>query len=142
MFFVFDLDGTLALIDHRKHLLEGKKKDWPAFFHACNKDMPNEPVIATFKALVAAGHRVEIWSGRSDIVRRETETWLEAQGISASHLKHMRADKDYTPDDILKRNWLLVEKDKPAAIFDDRNKVVAMWREESIPCFQVAPGDF
>ena len=26
--------------------------------------------------------------------------------------------------------------------FDDRDRVVAMWREEGVPCFQVAPGDF
>ncbi len=142
MFFIFDLDGTLALIEHRRHYVEGKKKNWPAFFKACFKDAPNTPVIATFKALVAAGHRVEIWSGRSDIVRTETEAWLEKHGIKASFLKHMREDKDYTPDDILKRNWLLAEHEKPAAIFDDRNKVVSMWRGEGLPCFQVAPGDF
>ena len=30
----------------------------------------------------------------------------------------------------------------PDAVYDDRNKVVAMWREEGIQCFQVALGDF
>ena len=33
--YIFDLDGTLALIDHRRHLVEGETKDWPAFFRAC-----------------------------------------------------------------------------------------------------------
>jgi hypothetical protein len=27
-------------------------------------------------------------------------------------------------------------------VFDDRDKVVKMWRENGINCFQVAPGDF
>jgi hypothetical protein len=26
--------------------------------------------------------------------------------------------------------------------FDDRDKVVKMWRDNGIICFQVAPGDF
>jgi len=27
-------------------------------------------------------------------------------------------------------------------VFDDRDKVVNMWRENGIPCLQVAPGNF
>ena len=27
-------------------------------------------------------------------------------------------------------------------VFDDRTKVVNMWRENGLSCFQVAPGDF
>ena len=34
-----------------------------------------------------------------------------------------------------------VEK-RIVATFDDRNRVVAMWRDAGIPCFQVAPGEF
>jgi hypothetical protein len=30
----------------------------------------------------------------------------------------------------------------PDLIFDDRDRVVAMWRSLGIPCFQVAKGDF
>ncbi len=142
MFFVFDLDGTLALLKHRKHLVQGKKPDWPGFFRACVDDEPNSPVIAVFHALVAAGHRVEIRSGRSDMVRLETETWLENNGISASYLKHMRPETNYIADDILKMEWLHAEDQKPDAIFDDRNKVVDMWRNEGVPCYQVAPGNF
>ena len=28
------------------------------------------------------------------------------------------------------------------AVFEDRDRVVAMWRDAGVPCFQVAPGDF
>jgi hypothetical protein len=27
-------------------------------------------------------------------------------------------------------------------VFDDRDKVVKMWRDEGVACFQVAPGEF
>lgn len=45
MFVVFDLDGTLALTEHRSHFLRrpGKDKDWRGFYAACDKDQPCHP---------------------------------------------------------------------------------------------------
>lgn len=37
---------------------------------------------------------------------------------------------------------LLVDRDRLVAVFDDRARVVRMWRKAGITCFQVAPGDF
>jgi hypothetical protein len=144
MFVVFDLDGTLALIDHRVHYVRNGNRNWDAFFAACPDDTPNWPVIGALKAHIDAGHRVEIWSGRSDQVLNETETWLDSVGIDSNLLTRMRVAGDYTPDVALKRSWLhsLHESERPDAIYDDRLRVVEMWREEGIPCFQVAPGDF
>lgn len=31
---------------------------------------------------------------------------------------------------------------KPLYIYDDRQKVVDMWRSKGLTCFQVAPGNF
>lgn len=139
MFVVFDLDGTLALIEHRRHHLD--RKDWRAFFAACEDDLPNLPVIDTLWSHLKAGHRVEIWSGRSDEVRTQTVAWLDRHGLFPSLLTHMRAAGDYTPDVDLKRSWLhaLHPDDRPDAVYDDRGRVVEMWRGEGVPCFQVAP---
>ena len=41
--YIFDLDGTLALIKHRRHFVEGTTKDWRAFFAACVDDVPDMP---------------------------------------------------------------------------------------------------
>lgn len=144
MFVVFDLDGTLALIDHRSHYVTGGNRNWHAFFAACVDDAPNAPAIEALKAHCDALHRVEIWSGRSDEVRKQTEDWLQAHGIDPFRLTHMRAAGDYTPDVVLKRHWLLDlhDSERPDLIYDDRRRVVDMWREEGVPCFQVAPGDF
>ena len=53
----------------------------------------------------------------------------------------------YMPDDKLKQHWLddLFPGDKKkniVCVFDDRNKVVDMWRKNDLTCMQVAPGDF
>lgn len=133
---IFDLDGTLANIDHRTHFVRGKR-DWKSFFAACVDDLPVPHVIASFHAHMAAGHRVRIWSGRSDIVRAETEDWLSDAGIDPCYLEHMRAADDNTPDVELKRYWLNQAEHRPDLVYDDRQRVVDMWRAEGVPCFQV-----
>lgn len=140
---VFDLDGTLANTAHRAHFMEGPKKDrdWRAFYAACDQDTAHIHVLSVLWSLRRDGHHIEIWSGRSDEVRDKTVRWLLNCGLSGIPLR-MREAGDYTPDDILKRRWLDEAVWKPDLIFDDRAKVVAMWREAGIPCFQVAPGDF
>ena len=138
---VFDLDGTLADVEHRRHHVAGGNRRWDRFFAACVDDAPVEAVILAFRAHQAAGARVEVWSGRSDAVRRETEDWLERHALRPDRLL-MRRASDHTPDDTLKESWLDAADPKPSVVYDDRDKVVAMWRRRGVPCFQVAPGDF
>lgn len=144
MFVVFDLDGTLALNEHRVHYIREEPRDYDAFYAACTNDVPNAVVTAVFQAHVSAGNHVEIWSGRSDQVREETEHWLRKRaGISSYRLKRMRRAADHRPDVVLKREWLSEARAAgraPDLVYDDRDCVVAMWREEGVPCFQVAPG--
>lgn len=140
MFVVFDLDGTLALTEHREHFLTGDKKDWRSFYAACDLDAPCAPLWATFFALLDAGHRVEIWTGRSAEVADKTLNWLFNQGIKMPI--RMREEGDHRPDTVLKAEWLAEEDRKPDLIFEDRASVVAMWRSHGIVCCQVAPGDF
>lgn len=138
MFVVFDLDGTLADISHRVHHVRGTgKPNWDAFFASCADDMPHLHVIETFKSHLDAGHKVRVWSARSAVVRRETEEWLLRHGIDPCFLQHMRAEGDNTPDATLKRYWLHQEAVKPDIVYDDRQRVVDMWRAEGVPCFQV-----
>lgn len=137
-FYVFDLDGTLADCSHRLHHLEAK--DWRAFFAACGDDKLIEATARVARALRFDGQRVEIWSGRSDEVRAETEAWLERHGLFPNALL-MRTAGDRRPDDEVKREFLRGSR-TPTAIFEDRQRVVDMWRAEGLTCFQVAPGSF
>lgn len=144
--YIFDLDGTLALNEHRQYLVQGETKNWGAFFAACVNDEPNVPVIDTMHALVEAGAEVRIWSGRSAEVMAETQRWLSDHvGLPGVRLT-MRLEGDHRPDDELKQLWLkeLPPRDlrRLVTVFDDRDKVVAMWRANGVPCFQVAPGAF
>lgn len=190
--YIFDLDGTLALVDHRRHFVERPacpycswtkpcdhdlplekrqgadsglsgvnagvrvpfKPDWRAFYAACVHDQPNVPVIQTLQALRSSGAEIWIWSGRSDEVRQQTVDWLRLhigrwsgfEWFRAPEAFLMRKADDFTPDDELKLGWLAglepPERARLTAVFDDRDKVVAMWRKFGVPCFQVAPGGF
>lgn len=140
---VFDLDGTLALNEHRQHFVERPvgEKDWRSFFAACDNDSPNYPIINVLLALWAMGHEVEIWSGRSAEVNDKTEKWLAENGLGMVP-RRMRPEGDHTPDHDLKKAWLDESSQKPSLVFDDRDTVVAMWRANGVACAQVAPGPF
>jgi hypothetical protein len=141
---IFDLDGTLALVDHRRHYVTNGNQQWDEFHKACVNDEANWPVIHTLMSLFRSGADVFIVSGRSDLVRLETEDWLLKHGIPFDGLI-MRKHGDYTPDDILKLSWMndgTIPKHRIKMVFDDRDKVVKMWREQGITCFQVAEGNF
>lgn len=144
-FVVFDLDGTLALGAHREHFLARQPKDWDSWHAACTADAPCKPVVAALWAHMLAGHRVEIWTGRSDKVRVETVAWFDLFGVPSAMLMRMRPAGDHQPDVDLKRAWLYEARKNggaPVLVYDDRDRVVEMWRSEGVTCFQVAPGAY
>ena len=147
MFIVFDLDSTLADTTHRNHfILDHVPKRWDAFYRACVDDPPIKHTIELLKTLANSGHEVEIWSGRSDIVYVQTMEWLRNNKIHDYDIRRilMRRAGDHRSDVRLKSGWLheLHPDSYPDIVFEDRNRVVEMYRKNNVPCFQVAPGDF
>ena len=154
--FIFDLDGTLANIDARRKLAQdsakpGKKMNWDAFFNPSNigLDKPNHPVIKMAQVLAESGHMIAIFSGRSQKMAWVTKSWLVKNQVPFHVIKmRPKAGQDaFTPDDDLKQMWLddfadKVGKDNIVGVFDDRQKVVDMWRKNGLTCFQVAEGNF
>ena len=162
---IFDLDGTLALIDKRRAISTkpNGKLDWDIFFDPKNisLDEPNTPVIKTAQLFHAQGFRIVIFSGRSDRTKDVTIDWLNEHNVPFDLLV-MRPDKfkdkswpvadgnpatpamRFMPDEKLKKAMLdtFVNKDNVFCIFDDRKKVVDMWRQEGLTCFEVEEGNF
>jgi len=149
---IFDLDGTLADITKRREMStrENGKIDWDIFFGANNIwfDLPNEPVI-TMAQLLSEKHRIVIFSGRSKATKDETKRWLKKFDVPFDVIKMRPTSNEwkFMPDDELKQHWLdtLFPDDKRKdilCVFDDRQKVVDMWRRNGITCFQVDDGNF
>jgi beta-phosphoglucomutase-like phosphatase (HAD superfamily) len=144
---IFDLDGTLADCEHRRHLVTGDKKDWNAFFKACVDDEPIKPIINLLKMYRAQGCKIYILSGRSASVMTETRLWIERHvgSISSGMGLAMREEGDFRPDRHVKIDMQIalgLEPDNTEIVFEERQCVVDMWRELGFRCCQVAPGDF
>ena len=143
MLYIFDLDGTLADTSHRDHLArEGK---WDEYYAACVRDMPIPATVDTFINLKRAGAEIYIFTGRSEQVRKQTETWLFLNNLHPDLLM-MRPEKNFKKDFILKAEWYdrlpPLDKEDLIAVFEDRQQAVDMWRAKGITCYQVAPGNF
>lgn len=188
---IFDLDGTLADCEHRRHFVDPTKNsdlelipsydedtcgcnqigclpqkwvyknvmlmseppqrkiwnpDWKSFYEACDQDCLIIPVAEIYDLLWKQNDLYddfEIWSGRCESVRKKTERWLDKHDICFSSLK-MRPKGDSTPDDQLKERWLdesITQGKNIEFVFDDRPKVVRMWRRRGIFVFNCNQSD-
>ena len=168
---IFDLDGTLAIIDRRREIA-GKTKDgkvtdkmnWDEFFNPAHIafDEPNEPVIKLAQMFRDWGYKIVIFSGRNDRMWKRTVEWLEWNDVPYDLLV-MRPDKfqgkawpvaegnpatpdmRYMPDDVLKKAMLdkfVEDINDVFLVVDDRDKVVKMWRSLGLDVWQVAEGNF
>lgn len=154
MFIVYDLDGTIANIDHRVPLLdaeyETESEKWDTFFDACDGDGVYPEIALLFDMLVhrcfIEDRKVEIWTGRSEKVREKTERWLRlhlrefnSRGIKTE--LRMRAIDDFREDTEVKGDWIK-EYGRPDLVFDDRTKMVNWWRDQGIACCQVRNSEY
>ena len=124
------------------------KRDWDIFFDPKNIDLdiPNIPVVTMAQLLKSQGYTIVIFSGRSKRTKDATKDWLKKYDVPYDVLKMRPTGNDwhYMADNKLKQHWLddLDIKDDVFAVFDDRQQVVDMWRDNGLTCFQVAKGDF
>ena len=147
--YIFDLDGTLADITHRLHFIQKTPKDWDGFFAACADDKPITSTLTLARSLYDdPNNDVWVWSGRDEATFGATYGWLCAhldEEFGWNYLK-MRPHGDHRHDAVLKKEWLdamhHLDRARLVAVFEDRKRVVDMWRENGVTCYQVAPGDF
>lgn len=134
-----DIDGTLAIRGDRS----------PYDYTRVGEDKLNEPV-ARFLHSAADGrfggtpHRIILLSGREDTSRLDTEEWLTRHSIPFDEL-HMRPEDDFRSDALVKHELFGVHVEgrfDVRLVLDDRNRVVDLWRQLGLPCWQVNDGDF
>ena len=145
---IFDVDGTIADVEHRRHLVNGEKgfkPDWKAFRLATADDKPVQWVCDIAKRFIAQGDNVAFFSARNESEREITEQQI-ADWIGDGHKGlFLRPNSDFRCDAEFKSE--LADKfeevgGKIDMVFDDRNKVVEMWRNRGVNVIQVAEGDF
>jgi len=145
--FIIDIDGTLANGAHRQHFLDQKPKDWDGFYAGALEDAPFEHMRSVLHGLMCVGVLVFV-SGRPEALRAVTIQWLRKHKfwyVIQDPPLYLRHDGDFRPDDLIKKELLArlrADGYNPTMAFDDRDRVVKMWRANGIPCAQVAEGDF
>ena len=141
---IVDVDGTLADINHRLHHVKNPegKKHFDNFFAEAHKDKPKNDVIDVVTSL-QKDYFVIFLTGKPEKLREVNVEWLNKHTSLKTDtitVLYMRPDGDYTPDDELKQDiYELNIKDNfdVVGVFDDRGKVVQMWRRVGLTCFQV-----
>jgi len=141
---IFDVDGTIADCDHRRHFVENNN-DWKSFKEQTVNDTPVQWVCDIAKRFIAQGDDVAFFSARNETEREVTERQI-SEWIGDGHKGlFLRPNDSYDPDEVFKSE--LADKfeeigGKIDLVFDDRNKVVDMWRARGTTVVQVADGDF
>lgn len=131
--YIFDMDGTLALMKNRSPFEWSKVGD----------DELNVAVGTTLVGL-AQDAKIIILSGRDEVCRAETEAWLKQYHLPYETLL-MRSEGDNRKDNIVKKELYennIKDKYTVIGVFDDRDQVVSLWRRLGLTCFQVDYGNF
>lgn len=132
--YIFDIDGTLAKMVDRN----------PYDYTKVHSDIPNHNIAMLARILSQSGLPIIVISGRTDDCIHETEEWLHNNFIPYQDIL-MRKTGDMRSDAIVKREIYereLKDKYNILAVFDDRDRVVQMWRSLGLTCCQVDYGMF
>jgi hypothetical protein len=147
MLVCFDIDGTLANIEHRLDYVRSKPKNWKAFDAGIPNDAVNLPVARVFHALHNGENAIIFASGRSERTREATVNWLRKNKMWFGDYSklYMRPADDYRADDIIKNeiiDEIVADYGKlPDLWFDDRPRVVRAVRKRGIFVFDVYQGE-
>ncbi|MBD0292973.1 MAG: hypothetical protein ICV70_05310 [Jiangellaceae bacterium] len=115
---VVDLDGVLADVTARLHHIEGRGKDWDAFFAGIPDD-PAYPEGLAIARELAAQHDLVYLSGRPERTRADTESWLRRHGAPLAPVL-LRRDDDRRPSRVVKVGLLRgLAAERPVAVVVD-----------------------
>lgn len=143
---VVDIDGTIAKVGDRLKYLQQEKKDWDAFYEHCDEDEPIDEMCQLVADLFVLGRDIVFCTGRRESVREKTRNWLTQNVISTYDDELlMRKDGDWRHDTEVKPELLHkagIMPDDVYFILEDRDSMVAKWRELGYRCLQVNDGNF
>lgn len=153
--YIFDIDGTIADCSHRLHYINFNasihglekdfKQDWIGFHR---NTLGDEPIDDTIITMLMLRKQSDIWffTGRMEECRTDTIAWIKEHCLIEDPHIVMRRQSDYRCDTIVKKEMLDYmspeDRKRLIAVFDDRKRVVDMWRKNDIMCYQVADGDY
>lgn len=142
---ICDLDGTLAFHTSRKFYEENR----------CDEDSCDPRLALLLDWIMSYGMDIIFITGRQELYRDKTMDWIKSHlhnwrqqklsGMGSRIDLFMRKTGDKRPDQVIKKeiyDKYIKDEFNVLCVFEDRNKVVEMWRDEGLLCCQVYDGDF
>lgn len=134
-----DIDGTIALRGDRDPYDASKAME----------DEVNWTIVHVVRAVLRnSKYECMLVTGRDERDRDVTEYWLRTHRLDGTFgypRLLMRPRGDLRPDEVVKEELYRAHIEPSYhvfCVFDDRDKVVQMWRRIGLTCLQVAEGDF
>lgn len=153
---VCDIDGVLVDLKERLPYFLNPNTDWNEYYKTKFEDKPIKPIVDLVKTL-SINHTIVFCTGRRERDRHYTQLWLSQYFDLSKTPLLMRPDDDERPDMVTKpellAKWIKEEESKHRwggitlkvfvdFILEDRNSMVAKWRELGYTVLQPALGDF
>ena len=140
---VFDIDGTLANVKHRLHLLQSRPKNWDAFFDLAHWDTQFPQGRCKIQEAIEANLKVVYLTGRPEKTRQATVEWLSKHQfpLACNSNLFMRPQGDFRPASFVKVELLQRARDLVGdvhVIYDDDEAVVRSLRRAGYNCIHVA----
>jgi len=145
---IFDIDGTISDDSHRQPILNRNNpitpEDWEDYHSACIDDKPFGVVCEIMRDFFKSGHKIILITGRDEKYMAQTRLWFLEQELDFD-LMIMRPNGNRDSSVKLKRD--IYENDikdnyQVEAVFEDRKRVVDMWRGLGLMCLQTKEGDY
>jgi hypothetical protein len=140
--FIFDLDGTICNVSHRRQYVATKPRNWDAWNRGLMNDVPHPAVKIVYQALRQQFvYDMIVVSGRSDDYKEQTIKWLTDNEIFYDEI-YMRKYKDHRDDAVVKGEIAdeIEKTHRILGVFDDRQRVVNMWVQRGIWVFDCGQG--
>lgn len=142
---ICDLDGTLADCSHRLRYARGPEKDWSKFFAGIEDDSLREDVAQqVLDTLTKNNAKLIFVSARPETYEDDTMRWLFYKGFPEGSYSAliMRNSNDKRDDTEVKSDIYdkYLKNLDIVSIFDDRPKVIRMWREKGLDVVDVGNG--
>jgi hypothetical protein len=148
---IFDIDGTISDPTHRMKYIfpapdqvTGKKgkRRFDLFHNACDQDTLLTPVVNIYRRFVADPDVIVVLlTGRPDHVRDKTEAWFVQHGLEGYDELFLKTGDQHIPDFEQKASVADHVEEKYGQpidmVFEDRQRVVAMWKRRGTFVFDV-----
>lgn len=135
---VFDIDWTLADIDHRLHHIKKETKDRKSFYTNMENDKVMLWVKEILEAMIDRWYQIVLLTGRSNEYCEETLSRLRSNWILFSHLL-MRKSWNKDQDTEVKR-WIYnraLKRQNVLFAVEDRTRVIEMWKDLWVPVLAI-----